>query len=199
MGKRLFDLCVSILAISLLWPVLLLLAMLVRANLGSPILFVQQRPGLNGVPFNMFKFRTMTDAKDVAGNSLTDADRLTRFGKFLRSTSLDELPEFWNMLKGEMSLVGPRPLLMDYLPLYNNVQARRHEVRPGITGWAQINGRNAIRWDEKFKLDVWYVDNRTFKLDIYIIALTALRVFQRHGVNAQGDVTMPVFTGQEQN
>ena len=199
MGKRLFDLCVSILAISLLWPVLLLLAMLVRANLGSPILFVQQRPGLNGVPFNMFKFRTMTDAKDVAGNSLTDADRLTRFGKFLRSTSLDELPEFWNILKGEMSLVGPRPLLMDYLPLYNNVQARRHEVRPGITGWAQINGRNAIRWDEKFKLDVWYVDNRTFKLDIYIIALTALRVFQRHGVNAQGDVTMPVFTGQEQN
>lgn len=197
MGKRIFDLCVSILAISLLWPVLLSVAILVRANLGSPIFFVQQRPGLNGVPFDMFKFRTMTDATDVAGNTLSDSDRLTRFGRFLRSTSLDELPEFWNILKGEMSLVGPRPLLMDYLPLYSDAQARRHEVRPGITGWAQINGRNAIRWDEKFKLDVWYVDNKTFKLDIYIIALTAVRVFQRQGVNAQVDVTMPVFTGRE--
>lgn len=197
MGKRLFDLCVSILAISLLWPVLLAVAILVRANLGSPILFVQRRPGLNGVPFNMCKFRTMTDATDAAGNTLSDAARLTRFGRFLRSTSLDELPEFWNILKGEMSLVGPRPLLMDYLPLYNDVQARRHEVRPGITGWAQINGRNAIQWDEKFKLDVWYVDNRTFTLDFYIIALTALRVFQRQGVTAQGEATMPVFTGRE--
>lgn len=197
MVKRLFDLCVSILALAVLWPVLLTVAILVRVNLGSPVLFVQQRPGLHGTPFKMFKFRTMTDGTDTAGNILSDAERLTRFGKILRSTSLDELPEIWNILKGEMSLVGPRPLLMEYLPLYSDVEARRHDVRPGITGWAQINGRNAIRWDEKFKLDVWYVDNRSFKLDLYIIALTALRVFQRHGVSAHNDVTMPVFTGRE--
>lgn len=139
----------------------------------------------------------MTDATDAAGNILSDSERLPRFGRILRSTSLDELPEIWNILKGEMSLVGPRPLLMEYLPLYSDVEARRHEVRPGITGWAQIHGRNAIRWDEKFKLDVWYVDNRSFKLDLYIIAVTALRVFQRHGVSAHNEVTMPVFTGRE--
>jgi lipopolysaccharide/colanic/teichoic acid biosynthesis glycosyltransferase len=195
--KRLFDLCVSVLALAFLWPVLLAVAILVRVNLGSPVLFVQQRPGYHGKPFKMFKFRTMTDATDAAGNILSDSERLPRFGTILRSTSLDELPEIWNILKGEMSWVGPRPLLMEYLPLYSDVEARRHEVRPGITGWAQINGRNAIRWDEKFKLDVWYVDNRSLKLDLYIIAVTALRVFQRHGVSAHNEVTMPVFTGRE--
>lgn len=197
MVKRLFDLCVSVLALAVLWPVLLTVTILVRVNLGSPVLFVQQRPGLHGKPFKMFKFRTMTDGTDAAGNILSDAERLTRFGRILRSTSLDELPEIWNILKGEMSWVGPRPLLMEYLPLYSDVEARRHDVRPGITGWAQINGRNAIRWDEKFKLDVWYVDNRSLKLDLYIIALTALRVFQRQGVSAHNDATMPVFTGRE--
>lgn len=197
MIKRCFDLCVSVLALAFLWPVLLAVAILVRVNLGSPVLFVQRRPGLHGTPFQMFKFRTMTDATDAAGNILSDSERLPRFGRILRSTSLDELPEIWNILKGEMSLVGPRPLLMEYLPLYSDVEARRHEVRPGITGWAQIHGRNAIRWDEKFKLDVWYVDNRSFKLDLYIIAVTALRVFQRHGVSAHNEVTMPVFTGRE--
>ena len=198
-AKRLFDLIISILALSLFWPALLVVAILVRKNLGAPVLFVQQRPGRNGIPFNMIKFRTMLDSKDALGNDLPDGERLTRFGAFLRSTSLDELPELWNILKGDMSLVGPRPLLMQYLPLYTDIQARRHELRPGITGWAQINGRNALSWADKFKLDVWYVDNRTFFLDIRILILTVLRVFQRHGVNAHGDVTMPAFTGREDN
>lgn len=197
MLKRLFDVCISVVLIGLLGPILLVVAVFVRVNLGSPILFVQQRPGLNGAPFRIIKFRTMTDSRDASGSALQDAERLTRFGKFLRSTSLDELPELWNVLKGEMSLVGPRPLLMHYLPLYSDVEARRHEVRPGVTGWAQINGRNTLSWEEKFKLDIWYVDNRTFKLDVYILALTASRVFQRHGINAQDDMTMPVFSGRD--
>lgn len=199
MLKRLFDFCVSVFAIAILWPVLLLVAILVHVKLGSPVLFVQRRPGLNGVPFNMVKFRTMTDTTDAAGNILPDAERLTRFGKFLRSMSLDELPELWNVLKGEMSLVGPRPLLMQYLPLYNELQARRNEVQPGITGWAQVNGRNALSWDEKFALDIWYIDNRGWWLDLKIIGLTAFKVVRRDGINTACDITMPVFTGSTIN
>jgi lipopolysaccharide/colanic/teichoic acid biosynthesis glycosyltransferase len=197
MVKRIFDLCVSILAISLLWPVLLSVAILVRANLGSPILFVQQRPGLNRVPFNMFKFRTMTDEMDVAGNTQSDADRLTRFGRFLRSASLDELPSLWNVLVGDMSLVGPRPLLMQYLSLYNERQALRHDVRPGITGWAQINGRNGISWEEKFERDVWYIENQSIILDVKIITLTFLRVLRRQDINAAGEATIHAFEGSQ--
>lgn len=195
MLKRLFDLCVVVFAVAVLWPVLLLVAILVHIKLGSPVLFVQRRPGLNGAPFSMVKFRTMTDTTDAAGNILSDAERLTRFGRFLRSMSLDELPELWNVLKGEMSFVGPRPLLMQYLPLYNDLQARRNEVRPGITGWAQVNGRNALSWDEKFALDIWYIDNRGWWLDLKIIALTAFKVVKRDGINTASDITMPVFTG----
>jgi sugar transferase EpsL len=195
MLKRLFDFSISFAALLLLLPIYLLLALLVRVNIGTPILFTQTRPGLHGNAFTMIKFRTMTNARDAGGALLPDAERLTCFGRFLRATSLDELPELWNVLEGDMSLVGPRPLLVEYLPLYSPEQARRHDVRPGITGWAQVNGRNAISWDEKFKLDVWYVDHQSFWLDMKILFLTVKRVFQRHGISADGEVTMPRFTG----
>lgn len=174
-----------------------LVAMLVRIKLGSPVLFRQQRPGLLGRPFAMLKFRTMTDACDADGRLLSDAERLTAFGKWLRSASLDELPELWNVLRGDMSLVGPRPLLMQYLPLYSPEQARRHLVRPGLTGWAQVCGRNALSWDEKFKLDVWYVDHRNLWVDMKIMLLTIWKVFRRDGISAADNATMPVFRGTE--
>ncbi len=196
--KRLFDLTFSALALLLLSPLLGLLALLARLKLGSPVLFRQQRPGLHGKPFTLVKFRTMTDKRDGQGNLLPDAERLTPFGKFLRASSLDELPELWNVLKGEMSLVGPRPLLMQYLPLYTPEQARRHEVRPGITGWAQVNGRNALSWEEKFALDVWYVDNHTLWLDLKIIFLTLLKIVKRDGINQPGAATMQTFTGSQE-
>ena len=176
-------------------PLFLALAVLVRLKLGAPVLFRQQRPGLNGRPFTIYKFRTMTDRHDAAGNLLPDGERLTVFGKFLRSTSLDELPELWNVLRGEMSLVGPRPLLMHYLDLYTPEQMRRHEVRPGITGWAQVNGRNALSWEEKFARDVWYVDHLSFWLDIKIIFLTFLKIVKREDINQPGEATMKFFEG----
>jgi lipopolysaccharide/colanic/teichoic acid biosynthesis glycosyltransferase len=197
MLKRLFDFFASLAALLLLSPVFLFLALLVRVNIGVPILFTQTRPGLHGKPFTMTKFRTMTNARGADGTLLSDAERLPRFGRFLRTTSLDELPELWNVLNGDMSLVGPRPLLMEYLQLYSPEQARRHDVRPGITGWAQVNGRNAISWDEKFKLDVWYVDHQSLWLDVKILFLTVRRVFQRNGISADGEVTMPRFTGND--
>ena len=197
MLKRWFDLVVCTIALGCLWPVMLAVAIFIRTKLGAPVFFVQQRPGLDGAPFNMIKFRTMLNAKDADGRDLADSERLTGFGKFLRSTSLDELPELWNIIKGDMSLVGPRPLLMQYLPLYSSLQARRHEVRPGITGWAQVNGRNALSWEDKFRCDIWYVDNRTIWLDVYILFLTILRVVQRNGVSAHGEATMPAFKGAE--
>jgi lipopolysaccharide/colanic/teichoic acid biosynthesis glycosyltransferase len=193
--KQIFDKIVTLSALLLLALLLVAVAVLIRLKLGSPIFFRQIRPGLNGVPFKMVKFRTMLDALDEDGNQLPDSKRLTSFGRFLRSTSLDELPELWNVLKGEMSLVGPRPLLMEYLPLYSKEQARRHEVKPGITGWAQVNGRNAISWEDKFKLDIWYVDNRSFWLDLKILFLTVKRVVLRDGVNQSGYVTMEKFQG----
>ena len=193
--KRLFDFLASLAALSLLAPLLLVIAGLVRINLGSPILFSQRRPGLAGRIFTMWKFRSMIEAHDSAGKLRTDAERLTRFGRWLRATSLDELPELWNILCGDMSLVGPRPLLVEYLPLYSADQARRHEVRPGLTGWAQINGRNALSWEEKFRLDVWYVEHRSFRLDLKIIALTVVKVVRRRDVSAAGEATMPRFTG----
>lgn len=196
--KRVFDVICSFFALLLLSPLLLLLYILVRSKLGSPVFFQQTRPGLNGKPFKMIKFRTMTDAVGLDGKPLSDAQRLTKFGSFLRSTSLDELPGLWCVLKGDMSLVGPRPLLMEYLPLYSEEQARRHEVRPGITGWAQVNGRNAITWEEKFKLDVWYVDNQSFFLDLKILLLTVKKVLVRDGISGQGEVTMSKFTGCEE-
>jgi lipopolysaccharide/colanic/teichoic acid biosynthesis glycosyltransferase len=193
--KRLFDVTVSLIVLISLFPVLIILAVLIKAKLGSPILFRQMRPGFDGQLFEMIKFRSMKDALDINGNSLPDAERLTKFGKLLRSSSLDELPGLWNVLKGNMSLVGPRPLLVEYLPLYSAQQARRHEVKPGITGWAQVNGRNAISWDEKFKLDVWYVDNQSFLLDIKILLLTIKKVFVREGISADGEATMSKFRG----
>jgi lipopolysaccharide/colanic/teichoic acid biosynthesis glycosyltransferase len=195
--KRLFDIFVSLVALIVLAPVLIIVAVLVRNKLGKPILFCQVRPGLGGKPFKMYKFRTMLDAKDDKGNLLPDSDRLTQFGKLLRATSLDELPELWNVLKGEMSLVGPRPLLMEYLPLYSDEQKRRHEMRPGITGWAQVNGRNAISWTQKFKLDVWYVDNQSLVLDLKILFLTVKKVVVREGISAENQATMEKFTGKE--
>lgn len=196
MLKRLFDFLVSFTALTLLSPIIALVAWKIRKNLGSPMLFRQTRPGLNGKPFEMVKFRTMKDAVDEQGNPLPDSERMTPFGDKLRNSSLDELPELWNVLKGEMSLVGPRPLLIQYLPLYSPEQARRHEVRPGVTGWAQINGRNAISWEDKFKLDVWYVDNRNLWLDIKILFLTVKKVFVKEGISADGHVTIEPFTGQ---
>lgn len=184
-------------ALALLSPVLLGVAILVRIRLGSPVLFSQRRPGRQGKIFTMLKFRSMIDARDSAGNLRADAERLTPFGKWLRASSLDELPELWNILCGDMSFVGPRPLLVEYLPLYSSEQARRHEVRPGLTGWAQINGRNALGWEEKFRLDVWYVNHRTFALDLKILVLTAVRVFHRRGISASGEATMPRFTGAD--
>lgn len=193
--KRLFDITAAFAALLLLALPLALLTWQVRRKLGSPAFFRQVRPGMHGQPFEMVKFRTMTNARGPDGALLPDADRLTPFGRFLRASSLDELPELWNVLKGEMSLVGPRPLLMEYLPLYSPQQARRHEVRPGITGWAQVNGRNALGWDEKFKLDVWYVDHRSLWLDIKILWLTVKKVLVREGISAAGEATMPRFTG----
>jgi lipopolysaccharide/colanic/teichoic acid biosynthesis glycosyltransferase len=195
MIKRLFDICISLTAIVLLSPLIIVTVLFSRIKLGAPVFFRQQRPGLHGQPFEMVKFRTMTGSRDSEGNLLPDGERLTAYGRFLRSTSIDELPEFWNVLKGDMSLVGPRPLLMEYLPLYSAEQRRRHEVRPGVTGWAQINGRNAISWDEKFAFDIWYVDNRSFFLDLKILLMTAKNVLIRRGVNAVGSSTMPRFTG----
>lgn len=195
--KRFVDITGSILGLVLLSPVLLIVWVMVRRDMGSPVLFRQTRPGLNGQPFQMVKFRTMRDATDSSGNPLPDSERLTNFGRFLRSSSLDELPEFWNVLRGDMSLVGPRPLLMEYLTLYSPEQARRHEVRPGVTGWAQINGRNSISWKEKLELDVWYVDNRTIWLDLKIIWLTIRKVLKRDGISAAGEATMPKFEGRK--
>lgn len=191
--KRLFDLTVVFVGGLLCLPLIVLLCFLVRVKLGSPIFFRQVRPGKDSRPFRMIKIRTMTDARDTDGELLPDSERLTRFGRFLRSSSLDELPELWNVLKGEMSLVGPRPLLMEYLPRYSPEQARRHEVRPGITGWAQVNGRNAISWEEKFRLDVEYVDNVSLLLDLKILWLTIWKVVRRDGVNQNEDVTMEEF------
>lgn len=193
--KRLFDITASAAGLIVLSPVMLVLAYLIRKNLGSPVFFTQERPGKGGKPFKMIKFRSMRDAVDANGNPLPDGERLTPFGRKLRATSLDELPELWNVLKGDMSLVGPRPLLMHYLPLYNEFQYRRHEMKPGITGWAQVNGRNAISWDDKFAYDVWYIDNQSFWLDIKILFLTIKKVFVREGISAEGEATMPYFTG----
>jgi len=195
MMKRFFDILLSVVGLVSLAPVIAYVAWRVKRNLGSPVLFRQVRPGLNGKPFEMVKFRSMRDASDAAGNPLSDRERITRFGAFLRASSLDELPELWNVLKGDMSLVGPRPLLMDYLPLYNERQFKRHALRPGVTGWAQINGRNSLSWEEKFELDVWYVENRSFWLDVKIIFATIRKVIKRDGISAEGDVTMPKFTG----
>lgn len=195
MYKRLFDLGITISATLLLSPLIVFIAILAHIRLGRPILFTQTRPGLHGKPFTIYKFRTMTNERDADGHLLPDAQRLTPFGRFLRSTSLDELPELFNVLKGDMSLVGPRPLLMQYLDRYTPEQARRHEVRPGITGWAQINGRNALSWEEKFALDVWYVDNCSLWLDIRIIALTVWKVLRREGISHQGEATMAEFDG----
>lgn len=197
MFKRFFDIVVAIVLLLLFGPFIIFLAITVGWKLGCPIFFRQVRPGKCGLPFTMVKFRSMLDARAPDGCQLPDSERLTSFGKLLRATSLDELPELWNVLKGDMSLVGPRPLLMEYLPLYSPEQARRHEVRPGITGWAQVNGRNALSWEEKFKLDVWYVDNQSLFLDLKIIVLTALKVVQQSGISADGDATMPRFTGDE--
>lgn len=197
MSKRLFDIVASVVGLIVLSPVIVIVAYLIRKRLGSPILFRQVRPGLGGKPFEMVKFRTMRDALDTSGNPLPDSERMTDFGRFLRSSSLDELPELWNVIKGDMSLVGPRPLLMEYLPLYDTMQVRRHGARPGVTGWAQINGRNALSWEEKFKLDVWYVDNQSLWLDLKIIFLTVKKVLIRDGINAQGEVTMTKFTGSK--
>lgn len=191
--KRIFDILGATVGLLLLCPVLLIVSIKIRLEMGSPVLFRQMRPGLHGKPFQMIKFRTMRDAVDQQGQVLPDAERLTKLGRFLRSSSLDELPELWNVLKGEMSLVGPRPLLMEYLPLYSPEQARRHEVRPGVTGWAQVNGRNAISWDEKFAFDVWYVDNHSLWLDLKILWLTICKVIKQEGISATGVATMPNF------
>lgn len=197
MIKRSFDVVAASFALVLLLPVIAMVSLLIHRKLGSPVFFRQTRPGKNSKPFQMVKFRTMLDATDKDGNPLPDNQRMTPFGHFLRSTSLDELPELWNVLKGDMSLVGPRPLLMEYLPLYSREQIRRHEVRPGVTGWAQINGRNAISWEDKFKLDVWYVDNQSFWLDVKILFLTVKKVLVRDGISGEGEVTMSKFTGSK--
>ena len=197
MRKRLLDIIVAAAALLLLSPLMILIGVLVRFDLGSPILFCQLRPGRDTTAFRMIKFRTMRDAHDAAGRPLSDAERLTRFGRFLRATSLDELPELWNVLKGDMSLVGPRPLLMEYLPRYSMEQLRRHELRPGITGWAQVNGRNTLGWPEKLALDIWYVDHQTFWLDLKILVLTVLKVVARDGISAAGEATVTKFQGNE--
>lgn len=193
--KRLLDILLAGGALLVFSPVLVVLALLIRRQMGPPALFRQVRPGLHGEPFEMMKFRTMRNALGADGQPLPDAERLTPLGRFLRSTSLDELPELWNVVRGDMSLVGPRPLLMEYLPRYSAEQARRHDVRPGLTGWAQVNGRNALSWEEKFALDIWYVDNRSVWLDIRIIWLTVVKVLQRDGISAEGEATMAKFEG----
>jgi lipopolysaccharide/colanic/teichoic acid biosynthesis glycosyltransferase len=197
MRKYLMDIFIAGLMFLLLALPMLLLAVLVRLMLGSPILFRQLRPGINGQPFTLLKFRTMTDARGKNGRLLTDSQRLTSFGRFLRSTSMDELPELWNVLRGDMSLVGPRPLLMEYLSLYSPEQARRHEVKPGITGWAQVNGRNALSWEDRFQLDVWYVDHRSLWLDLRILWMTVRKVLAREGISGQGEATMSKFEGNK--
>lgn len=193
--KRAGDIAVSAILLIVLSPVLVVLAVIIRFRLGPPVLFRQVRPGLDGCPFQLVKFRTMTDDKDAGGSQLPDGARLTSLGRGLRSTSLDELPELWNVLRGDMSLVGPRPLLLDYLPLYTAEQARRHQVRPGLTGLAQVKGRNALAWDERFQLDCWYVDNISFRLDCHILGMTIRRVLLREGISAEGAATMPPFLG----
>ncbi|GAB6557945.1 sugar transferase [Bacillus mobilis] len=195
--KRIFDVCISLLLLFVCLLPIFVVAILVRMKLGSPVLFTQQRPGLHGKPFNLYKFRTMLDKKGSDGELLPDQNRLTAFGAILRKYSLDELPQLINVVRGDLSLVGPRPLLMEYLPLYSSKQAKRHNVKPGITGWAQINGRNLITWEEKFELDVWYVENHSFLLDLKIIVLTILKVFKTEGINHVGHVTMERFTGGE--
>ncbi len=193
--KRVFDFLFSLLGLIILSPVFLIVGIMIAVKLGRPVFFTQKRPGLHGKAFHIIKFRTMTNARDASGNLLPNEQRHTRFGRFLRSTSLDELPELINVLRGDMSLVGPRPLLMQYLPLYNDFQKRRHDLRPGITGWAQVNGRNAISWEEKFEYDVWYVDNLSFLLDLKIIFLTIKSVFRREGINQNAQTTMEPFRG----
>lgn len=193
--KRVFDLLIVVVIVTVLALPMLLLAAMVQIKLGAPVLFRQVRPGKDGLPFEMIKFRTMRDAFGADGRPLPDAERMTSFGQLLRASSFDELPELWNVIKGDMSLVGPRPLLMEYLPLYSPEQYRRHEVRPGITGWAQVNGRNALSWEEKFRLDVWYVDNQSIWLDLKILLLTVKKVLMRDGISAAGEATMPKFTG----
>ncbi len=195
MFKRLFDLVLTLLVGLIFLPVIIMLAIVISSVIGNPIVFKQLRPGLHGKPFCIYKFRTMNNHKNGKGELLPDAERLTAFGQWLRSTSLDELLSLWNVLRGDMSLVGPRPLLMEYLPLYNAEQIRRHQLKPGITGWAQVNGRNAISWEDKFKLDVWYVDNQSLYLDVKIILLTIKKVLFRDDINAKGEATMPKFTG----
>jgi sugar transferase EpsL len=195
--KRTFDFISSLIGLTILFPILLVVSILIRINLGSPIIFTQQRPGLNGKPFKIYKFRSMTNETDNKGELLPNHLRMTKFGKLLRKLSLDELPQLFNVIKGDISLVGPRPLLMEYLELYSPEQARRHDVRPGITGWAQVNGRNAISWDEKFEHDVWYVDNQSFLLDLKILFMTVKKVFVSEGVNKSEEVTMEKFTGTQ--
>jgi sugar transferase EpsL len=195
--KRLFDLVWASLAIMILWPLMLTVALLIYVSMGSPVVFCQLRPGLHGKPFNIYKFRTMAELKDKDGNLLPDELRLGRVGRFLRSFSLDELPQLFNVFKGDLSIVGPRPLLMEYLPLYSERQVRRHDVRPGITGWAQVNGRNALSWPEKFELDVWYVEHQSFWLDMKIIMMTIQKVFRRDGISQEGQATMSKFTGND--
>lgn len=197
MIKRLFDLICAAVGLAVLAPVLAILYCFILLSMGSPVVFSQVRPGMNEVPFKMFKFRTMTDVLDSDGQLLPDAQRMTKLGSLLRSTSLDELPGLWNVLKGDMSLVGPRPLLMEYLPLYSDEQRRRHDVKPGITGWAQVNGRNAISWEQKFELDVWYVKNQSFWLDLKILFLTFIKVFKRDDISQQGQATMTKFQGSQ--
>ena len=195
--KRLADVVVSLVALLVLSPLMICIAILVRWKLGSPVFFRQQRPGLHGEPFTLVKFRTMMAESDKAGDSLNDSERLPRFGQLLRATSLDELPELWNVLVGDMSFVGPRPLLMEYLPLYTAEQRRRHDVPPGITGWAQVNGRNALSWEEKFALDVWYVDNRSMLLDLKILLMTVAKVLKKEGISQKGQATMEKFIGKK--
>ena len=197
MTKRLMDILGSTIGLAIFSPILILLYFMIRRDMGTPAVFRQVRPGKNGQPFRMLKFRSMRDASGPDGKPLPDAERITTLGSKLRSSSLDELPGLWNVLKGDMSLVGPRPLLVEYMPLYSAHQARRHEVRPGITGWAQVNGRNSLSWEEKFELDVWYVDNRSIRLDLKIIWITIRKVIKRDGISADGEVTMPRFTGSQ--
>lgn len=199
MAKRTFDFSVSLLLVAVLFPLLMITAVLVQKKMGSPVFFKQVRPGLKGEPFIMYKFRTLTDVRDEKGDFLPDSQRMTRFGSILRKSSLDELPELINVLKGDMSLVGPRPLLMQYLDRYTPEQARRHDVKPGITGWAQVNGRNLLSWPEKFNLDVWYVDHHSFLLDVKILILTFISVFRSHGINQDGQATAEEFMGNIDN
>jgi sugar transferase EpsL len=198
MLKRLFDISFSLFAIVIFCPVVAVLYFIIRNKMGKPVLFIHERPGLNGKPFKLYKFRTMTDAKTNDGELLPDSERLTSFGKKLRKYSLDELPQFFNVLIGNMSIVGPRPLLMEYVPLYNEKQRKRLDVKPGITGWAQINGRNAISWDKKFELDTWYVENHSFLLDCKIILLTIKIIYKSEGISAANEATMPKFTGSDE-